>query len=141
LKPRRRRNSSKRSWRSRSQRVDCSFDCSSAEARGFDRRAFDTLISLILSSLESIDDVAERLESFVEELRCLDLPAVAVVSHNFITKLLLCDLMGLGRDGFRQVGADLGSITTLGIDRGRVSLHQLNDTCHLRHLETSHHPG
>jgi probable phosphoglycerate mutase len=90
---------------------------------------------------ESIDDVAERLESFVEELRCLDLPAVAVVSHNVITKLLLCDLMGLGRDGFRQVGADLGSITTLGIDRGRVSLHQLNDTCHLRHLETSHHPG
>lgn len=86
---------------------------------------------------ESIDDVAHRLASFAGELRVLDLPAVAVISHNFITKLLVCQLLGLERSTFRSIGADLASITTIGIDRGRVSMHQLNDVCHLRHLETT----
>lgn len=85
---------------------------------------------------ESIEDVAARLLPFVEELRSLELGHVAVVSHNFITKLLVCQVLGLPLANFRSLSTDLASVTTIAItSKGRSSLQVLNDTCHLHHLE------
>lgn len=84
---------------------------------------------------ESIDDVSARLAPFVAELKAMPYERVAVVSHNFITKLLVCHFIGLPPSGFRSLGADLASLSTIFIDGNRLSVVRLNDTCHLHNLE------
>lgn len=85
---------------------------------------------------ESIDDVANRLRPYSEFLLSLDAESVVVVSHNFITKLLVCLLLNLPIVHFRNVAIDLASVTTISTAaNGRSMLLGLNDTCHLQHLE------
>lgn len=81
---------------------------------------------------ESLGHVAERLEPLLEEVRGWDVPAVALVAHNFVNRIAICRLLGLEVNAFRAVGTDVASVTTLGIERGRVAVISLNDTCHLR---------
>ena len=88
---------------------------------------------------ESIEDVARRLAPFVEILRTLNATSVAVVSHNFVLRVVLCDLMGVGPAAFRSFTVDLASVSAVSIDRGRVSLHYLNDRCHLADLNVDPH--
>ncbi len=83
---------------------------------------------------ESIGDVALRLAPLLQLLRNADAQALAVVSHNFVLRVLLCELLGLGPAAFRAFTVDLASVSAVGIDRGRASLHYLNDTCHLADL-------
>lgn len=85
---------------------------------------------------ESIDDVVARLRPYAEALKSLDAAAVAVVSHNFVTKLLVCLLLDLPVVYHRNLQVDLASVTTIALTpNGRSMLLRLNDTCHLRHLE------
>lgn len=85
---------------------------------------------------ESIDDVVARLRPYVDSLRALEAESIAVVSHNFITKLLVCLLLDLPIVNFRNLQVDLASVTTISIPaNGRSMLMVLNDTCHLLHLE------
>ena len=80
---------------------------------------------------ESLLDVEARLVPFLAELHALSHEAVAVVSHNFVTRLLLCRALGLGPEAFRTLNVDLASVSTLLLRDGRVFVRALNDTCHL----------
>ncbi|MBI2765686.1 MAG: histidine phosphatase family protein [Chloroflexi bacterium] len=84
---------------------------------------------------ERIIDVDARLSPFVDELLTLDEAAVAVVSHNFVTKLAICRLLGLPLATFRSFATDVASISTFDVRGGRVMVRALNDICHLNTLE------
>ncbi len=83
---------------------------------------------------ESIVAVAERVAPFIEELLGSGLETAAVVSHNFVLRVAVCQLLGLPVSSFRTIAFDLASITTVQIERGRVGVHSLNDTCHIADL-------
>ncbi len=83
---------------------------------------------------ESIRDLDRRLEPFVEELRQAEVGASAVVSHNFVLRVLACRLMGLDVASFRNVVFDVASISAFSINTGRVVVLRLNDICHLHAL-------
>jgi broad specificity phosphatase PhoE len=87
---------------------------------------------------ESIGDVANRLRGFVAELRDRD-PGenLVVVSHNFVQRALMCELLGLDLSRFRSFVIELASITTIGIRGRNARIVRLNDVCHLRSLESS----
>lgn len=80
---------------------------------------------------ESLRDVALRLEPFLRQLSW-DGGDVAVVSHNFVIRVAVCSLLGLGLDAFRLFYIDLASITTLSGGGAMPQLRRLNDTCHLQ---------
>jgi broad specificity phosphatase PhoE len=91
--------------------------------------------SAVMPAGECLDDVARRLDPFIDELRALPDAAVAVVSHNFVIKVLLCRLLGLEINHFREITIDLASLTTITLHGERVNVRSLNDCCHLRLLE------
>ncbi len=82
-----------------------------------------------------MDDVAARVDHFIEMLRESDDEAVAAVSHNFVVKVMLCRLLDLPIRSFRDFAIDLGSISTFMIRNERVNVVSVNDTCHLDSLE------
>ncbi|OAI40963.1 hypothetical protein AYO38_00855 [bacterium SCGC AG-212-C10] len=86
---------------------------------------------------ESIADVAQRMGLLLNEIREWNDPAIALVSHNFVLKVAICLLLNIPPDGFRNIGIDLASVTTVSINRGRVMIQSLNDTCHLQHLNVN----
>jgi broad specificity phosphatase PhoE len=83
---------------------------------------------------ESVRDVANRLAGFVEELRQSGEESIAVVSHNFVLKTLVCELLGIDLHRFRGISVDLASVSTIAVTRRGVSIVALNDCCHLYHL-------
>lgn len=83
---------------------------------------------------ESIDDIASRLEPLIAEVRSSEAAAVALVSHNFVLRVAICQLLGIPAERFRSIGMEVASVTTIAINGQRLSLQSLNDTCHLRHL-------
>ncbi len=83
---------------------------------------------------ESIRDLERRIEPFVGELRRAEAGTGAVVSHNFVLRVLACRLMGLDAASFRSVVFDVASISAFSIDPGRVAVLRLNDVCHLHAL-------
>ncbi|MCC7362742.1 MAG: histidine phosphatase family protein [Dehalococcoidia bacterium] len=83
---------------------------------------------------ESLGDVAARLALFAAELRTLDAKSVAVVSHNFVTKLLICELLGLEPGRWRTFSVDVASLCTLRLQNGRATVQAINDCCHLDSL-------
>ena len=84
---------------------------------------------------ESLADVAVRLQEFIAELRSLDSEEVAVVSHNFVLKVLLCELLDFPLPKFRVFTLGVASLSTIGGSGTRRTIESLNDTCHLSHLE------
>jgi len=80
---------------------------------------------------ESLEDVAARVRPLVAALR--DSPpdeVVVAVSHNFVIKVLLCEMLGVALTAFRALQVDLGSVATLTVRGPRVTVVSLNDTCH-----------
>jgi phosphoserine phosphatase len=88
----------------------------------------------IMPGGESIVDVALRVEPFAEELIRQEYGAVAVVSHNFVQRVLFCRLIGLPVAAFRSVVFDVASVSTLSLQDNRISVLRLNDNCHLKSL-------
>ena len=82
---------------------------------------------------ESLAELAARLEPLAAELLALADGGgdIAVVSHNFVLRLLVCRLLGIEPDAFRSLAVDLASVSTLSTRRGRVIAERLNDRCHL----------
>jgi len=85
---------------------------------------------------EALADVDARLARLVDELERGTGDAIAVVSHNFVLRLLVCRLLGLGAGSFRSFAFDLASISEVRYERGAWVVHRLNETCHLRQLES-----
>jgi broad specificity phosphatase PhoE len=92
--------------------------------------------SVTMPGGESLDDLNGRLEPFLRGLHESTFAEVAIVSHNFVLRLLICRWLGLPVDAFRNFELDLASITTLATGPF-VAVRRLNDTCHLRSLEPS----
>jgi broad specificity phosphatase PhoE len=84
---------------------------------------------------ESLTDVAVRVDAFLAALAGGPDDALAVVSHNFVLKVMLCRVLGLPLSAFRGIAVDLGSISTIMIRRERATVVSVNDTCHLPTLE------
>ncbi len=84
---------------------------------------------------ESLDDVRRRLEAIKPEFLGGAAAGIVVVSHNFVIRVLICDLLGLDVSNFRAFRTDLASISTLEVGEGRPVLVGLNDTTHLAGLE------
>jgi broad specificity phosphatase PhoE len=84
---------------------------------------------------ESLEDVRKRVAGVCAELLAGVAEGVVVVSHNFVIRVLICDLLGLAVSNFRAFRTDLASISTLEVGEGRPVLVGLNDTTHLAGLE------
>ncbi len=91
---------------------------------------------------ESLADVARRAWPFVESLigqpdRTVDDEArieqsyTVVVSHNFVLRSIVCRLLGLQLNHWRNFELDLASRSAVERVRGRPVLVDLNDTSHL----------
>lgn len=84
---------------------------------------------------ESLRQLAYRLAPLIEELRARPTEdVVAVVSHNFVIKVLLCELLGMDLGSFRAFDVGLASISTVSLRGARTAVVTLNDTCHLHGL-------
>lgn len=83
---------------------------------------------------ESVRDVARRLAGVIEELRQAADESVVVVSHNFVLKTLVCELLQIDLHRFRAIAVDLASVSTLAMTRRGPSIVSLNDCCHLDRL-------
>jgi len=89
----------------------------------------------LLPGGESLREVAERVRPLAGEFRELaGGSALAVVSHNFVLRSLLCVLLDAPLENFRSFQVDLASVTTVTVRNGRVAVSRLNDTCHLDSL-------
>lgn len=88
---------------------------------------------------ESIRDLERRLLPLIPELLDPAAGDVAVVSHNFVLRVLACRLMGLDAAAFRSVTVDVASISSFAVDGKRVVVKGLNDTCHLGALNLDRH--
>ena len=84
---------------------------------------------------ESLEDVRTRVTGVCAEAVAGVSDGVVVVSHNFVVRVLICDLLGLAVANFRAFRTDLASISTLEVGEGRPVLVGLNDTTHLAGLE------
>lgn len=100
-----------------------------------ERWASDEGPDTTMPSGESLRDVAKRLDPFIDEVLSLPDAAIAIVSHNFVLKLLFCRLLGLELTHFREITIDVASLTAVTVQAGRVNVRVLNDGCHLRLLE------
>ena len=83
---------------------------------------------------ESLRDVVLRLTSVIDELRESGEESIVVVSHNFVLKALVCELLQIDLHRFRAIAVDLASVSTIATTRRGPSIVSLNDTCHLHHL-------
>lgn len=84
---------------------------------------------------ESLRELDARLQPFVEHLLGSGDEVVAVISHNFVTRVLLTRLLGLELPMFRSLNVDLASLTSITIRDKRTVIRTLNDCCHLHGLE------
>ena len=84
---------------------------------------------------ESVEDVDARLEGFMPLLEQDPGCDIAVVSHNFVVRALLCQLMRVDLSSFRTFGVDLASITTVILEGDEFVVDSINDVAHLRSLE------
>ncbi len=84
---------------------------------------------------ESIADLDARVTPFIEHLFSLETESVAVVSHNFVIRVMVARMLGLEAQAFRAINLDLASICTLERRRNTVVVHVLNDHCHTGALE------
>lgn len=83
---------------------------------------------------ESMEDLALRLAPLAIELRQDHEGDIVVASHNFTLRALMCLMLGLEVSGFRSFELGLGSITSLTVRNGRVSVRCVNDVCHIASL-------
>ena len=84
---------------------------------------------------ESLRQLAHRLAPLIDEFRARPAEdAVAVVSHNFVIKVLLCELLGMDLGSFRAFDVGLASVSTVSLRGPRTAVVTLNDTCHLHGL-------
>jgi broad specificity phosphatase PhoE len=91
-------------------------------------------IEVMMPGGERLADLAVRTARVVERLRKEGTGDVAVVSHNFVIKIMLCQLMDLPLENFRRFQVDLASVSTVNLRNGRATIASLNDTCHLETL-------
>ena len=86
---------------------------------------------------ESLAEVQERAWPFLERLRDEHgaEAAVVVVSHNFVTRALVCKALAMDLADFRRFEQELASVTRIEFRGPRTLVTALNETCHLGGLD------
>ena len=79
---------------------------------------------------ESLEDVAERLRRWLGEVRQRRDSTVAVVSHTFVLRVLICLLLDLPLRRFRDFRCDLASVSEVEWNEHAI-VRRWNDVCHL----------
>jgi broad specificity phosphatase PhoE len=85
---------------------------------------------------ESIEDISERVTDFMNSLEENDSGQIVVVSHNFVLRVFLCQMIGLSIADFRKLTVDLSSISTVDWTPERTFVRNINDRCHLSDLDS-----
>ena len=84
---------------------------------------------------EDLAAVRERAFPQLEVLtKAADDGAILVVSHRVVLKVLICAALDMPLSKFWQIKLDTASLSVLNLEKGRFTLVQLNDICHLRSL-------
>ena len=83
---------------------------------------------------ESLTDLATRTASLIAEIHGMEDRTVVAVAHNFVIKVMLCQLLGLPLSNFRRFQIDLASVSSLTLRNGRAAVLALNDICHVETL-------
>ncbi len=82
---------------------------------------------------ESITDLKRRLTRFFNKLKAHDAEStVLVVAHGGPLRFMVCGLLGIGLQHWRQINIDLASLSIVHIYPQVSILGLLNDTSHLR---------
>ena len=83
---------------------------------------------------ESLDDLADRLRPLLPRVRELEPGGLAIVSHTFVLRTLLCLVLDLPLAAFRWFACDLASLSVVDL-APRPVVRRWNDTCNLSRLE------
>jgi len=60
-----------------------------------------------------------------------------LVSHRVITKVIICGILGLDNSHFWQIGQETTAINLIEHRKGNYVLSLLNETCHLKSLQST----
>ncbi len=86
---------------------------------------------------ESLQAVRRRLREGLEELADRHSGRVLLVGHKLINRMIICIVLGLSTSGIWRVDQSNGAINVISHD-GRVwMLRRMNDTAHLKGLESA----
>jgi broad specificity phosphatase PhoE len=82
---------------------------------------------------ETLEGVRKRAVATIEELAAKhEGETIAVVTHRVVCRVLLCHLLGLDNSHFWQIEQDTTAINIFDMEESRITVHLINDTCHLR---------
>ena len=81
---------------------------------------------------ESLEAVDARVRPFLDGVVGSNAGSVMLVTHNFVLRVILCQLLGLPLASFRAFAVDLASVSIVDVEHGRGIVYRLNDTCHLQ---------
>lgn len=86
---------------------------------------------------EGLAQVRKRVEAAIESLlKTHSDQTVVLVSHKVVCKVTELVFLGLDNSRFWQVEQDLCAVNIFHLDGERTSILRLNDTCHLRGLDS-----
>jgi broad specificity phosphatase PhoE len=86
---------------------------------------------------ETLGEVQDRMWEVVEELTTANAgPNIMMVSHTFAILSMVCKILGVGLDRFRNLHIDRGSITEIRWGRFGPALRRFNDIAHLEALDS-----
>ena len=82
---------------------------------------------------ESVDELNKRVSKFLLRLRKhADEEVILIVSHAGVLRLMVCNLLGLGLQHWRQIRIDLASLSVVETYTQGAILSSLNNTSHLK---------
>lgn len=82
---------------------------------------------------EGLQELFSRVSPFARRLQQdHSEKTVLIVTHGGVVRALLCALLGLGLEHWWQLRVDAASLTVVESYSDRMTLSQLNDTCHLK---------
>lgn len=76
---------------------------------------------------ETLDELRERAMAVISEI-CREYPSqeVVVVSHQVVTRVLLCSFLGVSSAPYWRIGQDAGCLNVISHNRGRFQILSMN---------------
>ncbi len=92
------------------------------------------LLQLEFPGGESFKELIERTAKFFMDKLEKHAPSetILIVSHSGPLRVLVCHLLGIDQNHWRQIGCDNASVSIVETYPQRAILNLLNDSCHLR---------
>ena len=86
---------------------------------------------------EGLDEVRIRAMAALEEaIKKHPEGSIILVSHRVVNKALICGILGIDNSHFWQIGQDTTAINLIQYKRGGYVLSLMNETCHLKALQS-----